>query len=96
MEFEFPEEEYSFVSEICDEDTCNPLKVWHDMGEPSSLNDAQKDILKRAAVPLIRTDRSNGKVSFDVKGNGVIYFSLKPNKITPDRGYDYERVIGRK
>ncbi|MCR5804253.1 MAG: xylan 1,4-beta-xylosidase [Clostridia bacterium] len=96
MSFEFPVDDYSFVSEICDEDTCNPLKVWHDMGEPSSLNDAQKDILKRSAVPLIKSDRSDGKVSFEVKQNGVIYFSLEPKKITPDRGYDYERVIGRK
>ena len=99
LEFEDAEGEYAFVKEICDEDTCNPLKLWHDIGEPSSLNDDQKELLKRSSVPFISSSRvaaEGGRldISLDVKKNGVVYFSLKSGKITPDRGYDYSRVMG--
>ena len=88
INFEFP------ILFTVDKDTCNPLKIWHDMGEPSSLSESQKDILRRSANPLISSSRSDGKLSFNVKADGVIYFTLKPNKITPDRGYDFDHVTG--
>ncbi|MBO7449984.1 MAG: xylan 1,4-beta-xylosidase [Clostridiales bacterium] len=94
MSFEFANDEYSFITETVDKDTCNPLKIWHDMGEPSSLSESQKDILRRAANPLVSSSRSDGKLSFNIKADGVIYFTLKPNKITPDRGYDFDLVTG--
>ncbi|MDE7298133.1 MAG: xylan 1,4-beta-xylosidase [Lachnospiraceae bacterium] len=33
--------EYALVTKTVDEKTCNPLKLWHDLGEPSSLDEKQ-------------------------------------------------------
>lgn len=87
-----PSGEYSFVSHIVDETTCNPLKVWHDLGEPSSLNEEQIKLLQNAATPLVTSKRlsSDGKagLEFTVKPNGVIYFEIKKSELKPDRGYN--------
>ena len=35
LSFELPEGEYTLITKTVDEECCNPLKVWHDMGEPA-------------------------------------------------------------
>lgn len=90
-------EEGCFRTETVDENSCNPLKVWHDMGEPANLSGEETEILRAAAKPLVRSQRAaavNGKteVSFLLEENGVVYFEWKPGKVTPDRGYSYERT----
>ena len=40
------------LTKTVDEATCNPLKLWHAMGEPSSLSEEQKKLLKEAAKPF--------------------------------------------
>ena len=91
--------EYSVVSRVVDEDVCNPLKVWHDLGEPSSLSEEQKKILKDAAVPAVESSRvavsEEGilAVSFVVKEFGVTYFECRPVCGKGDRGYSYERIM---
>ena len=88
--------ELCLLTKTVDEDTCNPLKLWHDLGEPRSLSVEQKELLQSAAYPAIKSDRisANGEVtlSFDVNEFGVVYFELKPAPLTPDRGYDYDRA----
>ena len=89
---------YSLIKKLVDEDTCNPLKLWHTMGEPSSLTEEQIKLLKESDKPLIETeiiDSEDGKVKTSVHLNeyGLMYFELKPFELTSDRGYDYERVI---
>lgn len=93
------EGEYLLITKTVDEDTCNPLRLWHNMGEPSSLNEKQKKLLKEAAKPFVESRRlkeEEGKVSasLTVKEYGVVYFEISPVKEVGDRGYDYERVIG--
>ena len=88
------------TTQTVDEETCNPLKVWHDLGEPSSLNQAQIDLLRRSAVPFVQTERKTAedkKVSVQVaiRPNGVVYFEVAPVTGGGDRGYDYRRVMGR-
>lgn len=90
-------EEGCFRTETVDENCCNPLKVWHDMGEPANPSGEETEILRTAANPLVRSQRAavvNGKteVSFLLEENGVVYFEWKPGKVTPDRGYSYERT----
>ena len=48
---------YLFLTQTVDEDTCNPLKTWHDMGEPANPAKDQIDLLKQTARPQIRTER---------------------------------------
>lgn len=91
-------EEYTFLTRTVDEETCNPLKVWHDFGEPSHLTEAQRNLLKEAARPDIKTDRlkaMDGELCVDLclKKNAVVYFEVNASRMTSDRGYDHARVI---
>ena len=90
--------EYTLITKTVDEECCNPLKVWHDMGEPAHPTKAETDLIRSSAFPLIRSavvKDTDGKaeISVPVKKNGVVYFELSERIFTPDRGYDYERVI---
>ncbi len=49
--------EYALITRLVDEDTCNPLRLWHDMGEPSSLSEKQKKLLKDSARPFVSSRR---------------------------------------
>lgn len=97
----FPDEgagEYVLITRTVDEDTCNPLRLWHDMGEPASLNEKQKKLLRDSARPLLagrRIEAAEGKIriSLTVKEFGVVFFELQPVDVKSDRGYDYDRVM---
>jgi xylan 1,4-beta-xylosidase len=90
--------EYCLLTQTVDEEVCNPLKIWHDMGEPSSLTKKQKKLLKESARPLLSTDRLTVKdnhvsVDLTLNKNGVIYFEIDPISSNSDRGYSYERAV---
>ena len=97
--FAFPAEgEYTLITKTVDEETCDPLKMWHDMGEPANLTKAQKELLRAAAKPLygsavISAEQGSADISVTVRRNGVVYFELSPRTFTPDRGYNYDKVI---
>lgn len=96
--FDAADKEYCLLEKWVDEEDCNPLKVWHDMGEPANLNKEQEDILKNAAQPRVKSVRMkpvNGKIQFTLTlaENAVVYFELKKVEPTPDRGYSYDRVM---
>ena len=44
--------EYSLVVETVDETTCNPLKMWHDIGEPQYPTAAEEELIRNASMPL--------------------------------------------
>ena len=91
---------WCLVTQRVDEDTCNPLKVWHDLGEPASPTEEETRLLQAAARPALSTRRFEGKdkecrdVAFalELPEYGVVYFEMKKAPLTPDRGYHYERV----
>ncbi len=90
--------EYSLLTNTVDEKTCNPLKVWHDLGEPAYPKQDAISAIRSAAFPAVDTavvKPENGKaeITFTVRKNGVVYFELAERSFTPDRGYDYEKVI---
>ncbi|MCQ2524501.1 MAG: glycosyl hydrolase [Lachnospiraceae bacterium] len=96
--FEAKDSEYSLMYKVVDPDTTNPLKVWHDLGEPATPNKAQTKLIKESAWPLVKTDRllptdSRIETTFEVKPEAVIYFEIKESKMTSDRGYNYKKVI---
>lgn len=81
------------VSEEC----CNPLKVWHDIGEPFTPTEAENELIRAAAYPLIGTKRfaaADGTIKEEIKvaKQSVIYFEYKNNTIVSDTGYDYDRA----
>ena len=82
------------TTETVDEDCCNPLKAWHDMGEPASLTDGQLRFLRQAAQPLCRTRQTEeGQVSLSLGENAVVRFTVQQVRETLDNGYDYNWYI---
>jgi xylan 1,4-beta-xylosidase len=89
---------FCLMTKTVDEDCCNPLKLWHDMGEPSSLSKEQLSILREGSSPLVSTQRLTAvgetvDITLNLKKNAVVYFEIDPVKETGDRGYSYERVL---
>lgn len=74
-----------------DEEYCNPLKCWHDMGEPASLKQEQLDFLRQSAKPLCRTQivRGENPITLTLKENAVVHFTLSPRTMESEYGYDY-------
>ncbi len=92
------EEKYTLITKTVDENSCNPLKVWHDMGEPKSLSQEQIALLQESDKPAVRTSvvaAQEGNLSFSMHLDefALVYFELKPLKFQGDRGYDYNRVV---
>lgn len=90
--------EYALITKTADEETCNPLRLWHDLGEPASLTEEQKKLLQEAAKPFIsskriQTPEEKLEIILNVREHGVIYFELQPVVMNSDRGYDYSRVM---
>ena len=104
-EITFPVEEgpklqdgYTFITKTVDEECCNPLKLWHDMGEPAYPVSEETELIRSSAYPLVKSDilkveDSKVKAEIDVKTNGIVYFEISRRSFTPDRGYDYDRVM---
>ena len=85
------------LTRTVDESHCNPLKVWHDLGEPANPTEEENRLLRAASAPFTHTERAvcrNGRVSagFPVEENGLVYFEWKPGKVHSDRGYSYLRT----
>lgn len=90
--------EYTLITKTVDEECCNPLKLWHDLGEHAYPTKSEVELLKSAANPLVKSevvkaDGGKAEIGIEVKKNGVVYFELIPRSFTPDRGYDYEKVV---
>ena len=88
----FAEKRVTLLTKTVDEECCNPLKLWHDLGEPANLKEEQIELLKGAANPLTATkvlDGSAPKFTLNVNRNGVVYFEAAPAPLTQDNGYNY-------
>ncbi|MBQ2955873.1 MAG: xylan 1,4-beta-xylosidase [Clostridia bacterium] len=83
--------EWTLLTGTADEESCNPLKVWHEMGEPASLNKEELEFLRGAGQPRNASSliEAGGKAGLTLGRNAVAYFRLKPVKMQKDYGYDY-------
>lgn len=101
LQFSLPackKDEWCLLTKTVDEETCNPLKMWHDFGEPASLSPEQKALLQQCAVPLLATEQRAAEnnmiqIKLLLKKNAVVYFELKPVLRQCDRGFSYERTM---
>ncbi|MCR4961548.1 MAG: xylan 1,4-beta-xylosidase [Lachnospiraceae bacterium] len=90
--------DYTLITKTVDETCCNPLKIWHDMGEPAYPSAEETKLIKSSADPLtesavIGSVNGTADMSVTLRRNGVVYFTLTKRNYTPDRGYDYDKVI---
>lgn len=79
------------IIQTVDEKTCNPVKIWHDMGEPANPSEQQVKMLKDSAIPLTETKVLTDAESFTVtlSKNAVVYFETTSSELKSDNGYDY-------
>ena len=92
------EKEYGVIERRVGEQSCNPLKLWHDMGEPKSLSKEQKKLLITAASPQINSYRKESvdkqlELSIALDEFDVVYLEIEAITSKSDRGYDYSRVM---
>ena len=83
-----------------DEDHGNPLRVWHEMGEPANPSREQNDLLRELAKPAIRTsnvvvEKGVLNVKLTLQPNAVQAFQWKKIRRSQDTGYSYERVMAQ-
>ena len=91
--------DYLLVTKLIDEQLCNPLKAWLDMGSPANPSKEQVELVRTCAVPQTKTSRekvNGGRMNlyFNLSRNALLYFEV--SRITPklDRGYQPERIPG--
>ena len=80
------------ITMLVDEEVCNPLKVWHDIGEPSNPSKEEIVLLRQSAEPFVQTQRCGSEIHLELKENAVCYFELKSAPIKSDRGYSFGRM----
>lgn len=90
--------EYFCLVKTVNEENGNPLKIWHDMGEPTSLSKAQVNLLRESAKPAVRSLRKKqkkGKIELNllITEHGVCFFEVYPVCRGVDRGYYYDKVM---
>ena len=90
--------QYCLIEKRVGEKQCNPLKIWHNLGEPRSLSKKQKELIKEASSPavdsrLIESKESEIHFSIELDEFDVVYLEVSPIQMKPDRGYDYQRVM---
>lgn len=83
----------SLLIRLVDEEVCNPAKVWHDLGEHSNPSKEEIEILRNAANPFVKTERTLNKIKLHLKENAVCYFEIKNEEIKSDRGFTYGRLV---
>ena len=82
---------YTLLTSAVDEEVCNPLRVWHDMGEPESLDAGALDFLRAAGKPQNASRViSGGRARVTLNPNAVVWVKLSPYAPTEEYGYDYE------
>lgn len=86
---------WTLMTRTVDEQCCNPLALWHQMGEPASLNAEQLAFLREAAHPVNAAsvvEAADGRlpVNLMLNENALVHFTLAPSQLTPDYGYDYD------
>ncbi len=91
--------EYTAIREIVDEETCNPVKAWHDLGEPRNPSKEEVETIRKFAYPamgseILKRSRGNISLSVPVRSNGVVYVDIRPREFEGDTGYVYGRVNG--
>lgn len=82
----------TLLTRTVDEECCNPLKVWHEMGEPSSLSQEALSFLQQSAHPLAQSRLIGAQQAacLTLKPNAVVHFTLSPCVPATEPGYDYD------
>ncbi|MGB8452535.1 MAG: xylan 1,4-beta-xylosidase [Anaerocolumna sp.] len=91
--------DYLLVTKLVDEHTCNPLKVWIDMGTPANLKKEQIGLLSECAKPQVKTERFeliDNVMDLEISLSANALYNFEIQRIYPktDRGFQPERIRG--
>jgi xylan 1,4-beta-xylosidase len=91
--------DYMLVTKLVDENTCNPLRAWTNMGTPAYLNKEHLDLLLECARPQvdikqIRVMDDATVFEIPLSSNGLCYFEIQQIDPKADRGFRPERIRG--
>ncbi|NLO08468.1 MAG: xylan 1,4-beta-xylosidase [Clostridiales bacterium] len=93
------EKEYVIITRLVDEQTCNPLKNWIDIGMPSNPSKDQIKLIRSCAYPRSDTRRMKSQdglinINLTLSRNALLYFEVKAIRPTPDRGFYPDKIQG--
>jgi len=85
--------------ERVDEESSNPLRCWHRMGEPADLNGEQLRFLRAAGQPqcgaiAVEQAEAGARVRLKMGKNALARLRVLPIAQTEDVGYDYSYYCG--
>lgn len=86
---------WALLTRTVDEEDCNPLKAWHEMGEPASLTAEQLAFLRQVGQPRCRSlaaKAEHGKTAcaLSLGAHAVVHFKLAPTVMETEYGYQYD------
>ncbi|MDR2599088.1 MAG: xylan 1,4-beta-xylosidase [Oscillospiraceae bacterium] len=89
--------EYAIIMKTVDENVCNPLKTWHDLGSPAYPSEDELTILRECANPLTETGRITVsseliRLNLTLENNAICSFEIRKINPETDRGYDIDRA----
>ena len=82
------------LTDLVDEETCNPLACWHRMGEPANLTGEQLAFLQAAGQParkVLAPEKcaEGAKIVLTLEPNALVRLRIIPAEASSDPGYDY-------
>lgn len=83
-------QKYTLLTKTVDEEHVNPLKCWHEMGEPASLDAEQKEFLFASAQPICETKIVQDTFELTLGANAVAEIKLIPYVPNSEYGYEYD------
>lgn len=89
--------EWTAVFQTVDENHANPLKLWHDLGEPASLTAEQLSLLRAAAVPgteswILTAEKHTLNLHLSLGKCAVQAVCLTKRTTETERGYRYPGI----
>ena len=86
--------EWVQIVRVVDEIVCNPLKIWHELGEHASLSRSELELLRECSRPQTISQTlwaKDGILSFemDLNENAVVLLELMKVKRDESFGYEY-------
>ena len=73
------EEKYCLVKKTVDENTCNPLKAWHELGEPAALTAEQKETVSYTHLDVYKRQPTvERRTALAATGRASFHLVLKP------------------
>lgn len=85
--------EWVLVTRTVDEEGCNPLKMWYDLGEPASPSREELALIREAARPRAASRTLAARedlivLELELKENAVLWLDLR--KVSREESFGYE------